>query len=437
MQRVFLFYYSPFQSINSSYRKRQKEKGGYNMNTFANCLEDFLIEGSNKTDLLRNLKEFSDHSEILLITPEDLIIKSIESINSKGLNVLTIKPEFCSARDLFPIKREQTVYNSGRNYHLITNEQMAKMGLNKETIDDLKEIGYYFEYNGRFIIPDSKFFPALCRQIGVSKLPNEADPMRELFVAYLLGCADNFKIMMRKEGRISKCLTAFSAKHHSHSQLEIAERLLENIEKKFPSAVVTYYCITQNSTTIRISIKEMALIENVNSKRKRIEPSLILSFSDVGEVALSISGYISINGRGFYIGESIGNPTWNKISDLDTLTSKVCKKIIPEMKATLKKISMVSTEECVFNIEMKKVFDSINLESDIGIGLYDMICKNASYKKCTKKDLLFEILDTAGLINKLSLLSKNKEVPLYAVKNCEKKIGTIFKSSKCKGVFGW
>lgn len=395
-------------------------------------LNDFLFEGSNKKEFEKEIKNLSDHTEYLEINPEDLIIHSVESITREGMNILVIKPEFCSAREVFPIKRERTAYSEGKNYYFLSNQQCMKKWGNPE---DLKEAGFFMEYEGNIIIPDGRTFAHLCRQIGVAKLQSEPDPMRELFIAYLLGYADKFKMLVRKEKGVMRCVITFAESHHTFLQDEIFEKILSCLSD---DAVVTYFCISQGVTSLRLALKKQECLVNVNNKRKKISPSIVINYSDAGEQALSVNGYISINGRGFYVGEPVSNPKWSKMEDIEKFVEDLKKNIIPLMSNIITDIKRVSEKDtCDFNLCYKKIMDDIEISSDIGNKLYEAACNHAEKRIISKRELLFEVLDTAGYINKLCLDSKNKEVPIYAVKNCEKKIGTVFKSRFCREVFGW
>ena len=394
-------------------------------------LNDFLFEGSNKKEFEKEIKNLSDHTEYLEINPEDLIIHSVESITRDGMNILVIKPEYCSARELFPIKRERTAYSEGKNYYFMPNDKCSFLGM---CPDELKEIGFFMEYENNIIIPDKRTFSHLCRQIGVAKLQSDPDPMRELFIAYQLGYADKFKMLVRKENNVMRCMITYANSHHTFSQKEIFDKMLSCIN----DAAVTYFYITQNLTSIKISLTNQESILSISGKRKKISPCIVVNYSDSGEQALSVNGYISINGRGFYVGNPISNPKWSQMEDLEAFTDELQKEIIPLMNKVITYIESVSEKDtCNFNTGYRRIMEEINISSDIGSKLYEVACSQVEDRICSKKDLLFKVLDTAGCINKLCLDSKKKEIPAYAVKNCEKKIGSIFTSPYCREVFGW
>lgn len=177
---------------------------------------------------------------------------------------------------------------------------------------------------------------------------------------------------------------------------------------------------------------------DVRGKRKKIVPSIVINYSDTGEQALSVTGYISINGRGFYVGDPVSNPKWRDLKSLEGFVRKLFEKTIPVMREAIANIKSVSDDEtCNLGVCYKEILDDIDISSDIGTKLYEFACKQAENRSCTKLELLFEVLDMAGFINKLCLDSKKKEIPDYAVKNCERKIGKIFDSKVCREVFGW
>lgn len=393
--------------------------------------DNFLFEGSNKKEFMRKLQDLSEHSEYITIKPEDLIIHSVESVAKSGMNIMVIKPEFCTARELFPIKRKETAYSNGKNYYLFSNEKCISMGINPA---EIKEMGYFMEYSGKIILATKKTFAALCRQIGVSKLQSDADPIRELFMAYMLGFAENFKMLVRKEGNIYRCMITFAESHHEYLQDAIFTKIFDCLG----NSVVTYYCITQNLTSVRIALKDEEILIDVKGKRKRIVPSIVINYSDTGEQALSVNCYVSINGRGFYVGKPISNPKWSDLDALEGFVKELSNSIIPMMNNIIASIKNVSDNEiCNLAICYKKIMDDLKISEDIGANLYESACEQVENRTCSKLELLFEILDMAGFVNKLCLDSKKKEIPDYAVKNCEKKIGKIFDSKVCREVFGW
>lgn len=393
--------------------------------------DDFLFEGSNKKEFLNKLDELSDHSEYITIIPEDLIIHSVESVTKDGMNIMVIKPELCAARELFPIKRVNTAYSNGKNYYLLSYKKCISKGIDSE---EIKEIGFFMEYHGTIILPTSKTFAALCRQIGVSKIQSDADPIRELFIAYMLGFAENFKMLVRKERDVYKCMITYAESHHEYLQNAIFRKIFDYLK----NVVVTYYCITQNLTSVRVALKDEEIIMDVRGKRKKIVPSIVINYSDTGEQALSVTGYISINGRGFYVGDPVSNPKWRDLKSLEGFVRKLFEKTIPVMREAIANIKSVSDDEtCNLGVCYKEILDDIDISSDIGTKLYEFACEQAENRSCTKLELLFEVLDMAGFINKLCLDSKKKEIPDYAVKNCERKIGKIFDSKVCREVFGW
>lgn len=70
--------------------------------------------------------------------------------------------------------------------------------------------------------------------------------------------------------------------------------------------------------------------------------------------------------------------------------------------------SVSDDETCNLGVCYKEILDDIDISSDIGTKLYEFACKQAENRSCTKLELLFEVLDMAGFINKLCLDSKKR-----------------------------
>jgi hypothetical protein len=193
----------------------------------------------------------------------------------------------------------------------------------------------------------------------------------------------------------------------------------------------------ENAVDTTVETTEVSTRTDADGSKWDIK-GLIDNYSDTGEQALSVTGYISINGRGFYVGDPVSNPKWRDLKSLEGFVRKLFEKTIPVMREAIANIKSVSDDEtCNLGVCYKEILDDIDISSDIGTKLYEFACKQAENRSCTKLELLFEVLDMAGFINKLCLDSKKKEIPDYAVKNCERKIGKIFDSKVCREVFGW
>lgn len=403
--------------------------------------ENFTKEGFNQAQMLADVFKISDSTMCLDIEPENLIIYSIDRIRKEGFYIMEIDSKNMFTDILFPIKGGKPLYSQeSEEYFFYYFDTMKKDGFTEELIMEIKNVGYYMKYNDLTIVPSEYLMTTLCRQIGCSKLPDMPDPIRELFIAHLLRDADNFKMIIRQEGGIAKALACFSDGYNYIPQKQVIEDLLKVVEdEEYLTVSVNYYKITQFKTQIRFEFPEMSKLIALGNKKKKVVPSIIFTMSDSGDYSYRLQSYIGINGQGVYVGESISLQHRGS-TDIAVLVREYALKGLPILKEAIKDIEYVSskTDETVdYKDVYIKILEDINFTSAIGVKLYNDLKKDIEDRVCTSKELLFELLDINGRINKLNLDERGKYPPESTMARSEKQLGEIFNSGVAKDVFGW
>lgn len=394
--------------------------------------DTFSLEGKGEKKLMEDLSIIDSDTVTKTVNPLGFTIYSVESVTKDGIKCLVIDPDYMDSQLLFPLKRPATYFSPGeKHYGLYTYSQLKdKMGLSEEIISEIREVGYFLKYSDVgderiLLVPSKAFMSTFCRQLGVGKLPELADPIREVFIGYLLReKEDDFSITYREAESYGKVFSANSEKYTTIAQTEAVKKITDCLKEKV-AVSVDYYKITHYRTKIKMSLPELT--------ESKVKIGVLLSFSEVGDESYSLQLGVTIRGIFFKIGSPI---TRSHRGEVDF------KGLVDEFLESSKN-QIESLKYCLSHLdnEVKKdsvgtVITFLNLQKAIGINACKVLPKD--YKEVNNgEELLYEVIRYINSIPLKVMEIKGKPLPESAVEKIDKAAGQMFTLSKCKKVFGW
>lgn len=410
--------------------------------------EDWYANGGNETTFRSIVKEVSNKTHVRIVDPAQLTICSVAKVTGDGLKVMMLKPDFIDSDTLFPLDgRIKTYFHEKENYRLFKYEAFRNLGLTNDLIDEIKSVGYFLRYKTAegsiFLIPSEYFMATLCRQLGVSKLPEIGDPFREIFIAFLLRDAENFKIMYRQEGAIAKCFACFTPNYTDEPQCDSYSKFIDTVKLIYPNARVSLYQITHFKTFLKMDFDIQCELV-VNGKTKRITPCVTFTTSDVGDSSFIIQSGLSVNGRVINIGNKIAR-AHKGIVDIPEMVESYAIKEYAFLEKTCSKINRLNDikDDFALDATIEKVLTGIHFKKASGSKASSSYVASIEKKEAKLPEVLWEILNIPGNIE---LFHWNKTKELYgigkkmspsSVEKVEDLIGEVFNNPVAKEIFSW
>ena len=390
--------------------------------------EDWHVVGSNETSLINTIDEVSDRTITRLINPSQLTLYSIVSIVKEGLNVMVIKPDDMDVEILFPIKGGRTYFDKDqKHYGFFSYERFRKkMGMDDELLEEIRENGYFLRYSGGIgdsilLIPSASFMATLCRQLNCGKLPDITDPFRDIFIAYLLRDADNFKMVYR-EGELSgKAFACFTSKYTEVKQKNAVKEFLTALKAKIPNAIVSFFKIDHFITTVKVDFPDLEVTLKCNGKRKVIKSCVTFTMSDVGDASFTLQNCLSINGHNIRVGAPVMQPHKGEIS-IPALVESYLKKSYLELEKITNQLSQLNTQNMLPKSDtMIKVLDLIQFKAACGVKTANMYKKSLKDNSCVSSaEIVLELLNIPG---NLELFYQNETKKYAVIRNQERRDG--------------
>ncbi|MBQ9232864.1 MAG: hypothetical protein IJ167_02350 [Lachnospiraceae bacterium] len=371
--------------------------------------DNFYLEGSNKIDLLKDIDVFSENTFVKPIDPYDLTICSVLKVKRDGIEVLEISPENADISNIINYSQEMT--------HFIPNKFLLSI-MSEDILWDVTEMGFFFKYEGNFVIPCKGMPNVLSKACKCGKVSNEPNPARDIYLASLLSDADMFSLLCRTNGTVTKVIDIVSESHEYKSQKSQILRSMDVIEK-ITDASVTFYNLSHKKSVIKLELPKLRVIKK-GRKIQAFKPSLMVILSDDTDTKSCIQGCIGLNGRLC----KIGNPVSLALNDKQ-MFSKLSV-IVKELEIISEKISCLDSEEMKDRREsLLKLANDTNIPS-VGqklFNIYEQYIRSIE-EPLSEADELAEIMSFPSKIQYIAGLS-GKKVPQYIIDKSEKLVGEM------------
>ena len=372
--------------------------------------KNLKMRGTNERQLMMDLHTLCSSTVTRRIEYE-LAIYSICKVLKDSIKVFLFVPDEMDAEALFGVGRYHYFAEEADNYFEMSFAELESYGFTKETIEEVLERGFFLslQMDGKekYLVPSSEFLNTMVKFCGGGKVPKEPDPLRDLYVAYLLREADPFQIVYREDGKVGRAITCIGARTTYVPQEQIVAELLRDIHEKQKYAIVSWYEINHLYTQIKVDLTELQLRTKGKDKRNNFYPGLLLTVSDTGDYANSIQTVIGFNGR---------------MVKLGTTTS--LESAISELKFVLKRISAADGKVVSKGKEVLRLAKSIGLQ-DVGqkvFAAYEAYLETLT-ENCTYLDVIAELFSFPSKVD--TLMGKtNKQ---YITDKAERLLGDVLK----------
>ena len=374
---------------------------------------DFEITGTTEEKMFQELKTISDITEIVNIKPYELSVVSLKNTIKGGFKTIEFIPNeiyidtICD-KSFFEDRVKDVSY-----------EDFIKEGINYDLIKEITETGYFFKYGETIIVPAPNIQNMLTHLLGAGKLYKEADPINQLYLAYLLREGEPFSMIIRREDNVAKGFAVFSENHTLIRQDDRVKEALKMIRKHHEYAEISHFSIRHLRTDVEIVMPDLKIARRSNEKKYVIAPTFIVSLADTGDYSYTIEAALTINGRAVRIGEPIS-------LEKDNIEELICDEIVNFNKILSELDSEKGRVKKVENIRriMKKL--GYNKLGKKYIELYNDYLKAFEGEKCNKVEVMIEILTIPQNIVYLYTKTYNALPPEYIVEMMSRFSGNIF-----------
>lgn len=374
---------------------------------------DFEVTGTSEEKMFQELNNISDMTEILSIEPCELTILSLKNTIKNGFKVIEFIPDDIYIETIC----DKSFYEEHSKE--ISYEDFTRQGINLDLIKEITETGYFFEYRGTTIIPAPNIQNMLTHLLGAGKLYKEADPINQLYLAYLLREGEPFSMIVRRENNIAKGFAVFSENHALIRQDDRVREALELIRKHHDYSEVSHFCIRHLKTEVEVILPDLKIARRSNEKKYVIAPTFILSLADTGDYSYTIQPALTINGRAVRIGEPIS-------FDRDNIEETICDEIVSFNKILTELNSekeLVNKNENIRRIMKKLGYNKLGKKY---LDLYNTYLDGFKGEKSNKVEVMIEILTIPQNIVYLYTKTYNALPPEYIIEMMSRFSGNIF-----------
>lgn len=374
---------------------------------------DFEVTGTSEEKMFQELNNISDMTEILSIEPCDLTIISLKNTIKNGFKVIEFIPDDIYIETIC----DKSFYEEHTKE--ISYEDFISQGINLDLIKEITETGYFFEYRGTTIIPAPNIQNMLTHLLGAGKLYKEADPINQLYLAYLLREGEPFSMIVRKENNIAKGFAVFSENHALVRQDDRVREALELIRKNHNYSEVSHFSIRHLRTEVEVILPDLKIARRSNEKKYVIAPTFILSLADTGDYSYTIQPALTINGRAVRIGEPIS-------FDKENIEETICDEIVSFNKILIELNSekeLVNKNENIRRIMKKLGYNKLGKKY---LDLYNTYLDGFKGEKSNKVEVMIEILTIPQNIVYLYTKTYNALPPEYIIEMMSRFSGNIF-----------
>ncbi len=395
--------------------------------------ENFSLEENQEGSLRQTLVSISNRTKFEIIQPAGIKIYSIfrePQPENKSMDVLKFHPAYTDISILLPGSRyfEPEKHNMGT----LTDEFFTDNGCPKEIVSEVKKTGYFLQVmkpDGSNIIlfPAEGFMSTFCRQLGIGKLNDGIDPMRDAYLASRLVYCEPFTLVYRTNGKYGKAFGAFSPKFGKLPQTIIWE-FKECLMNKNPNISIRHWEYTHSMTHVDFCLNDKVF----RVGKMRVTPGVRLSLSDIGDCSYKLRAVLYCNGGSVTLPELVQRKRSGSL-DVKEMVSEFYNTCLPEIEKIQENSQMLSgipvnnEGECIISILKKLSFGSA-IGKKTALSMYGEFLENT---ECTRMDkILCEILKIPGRVK-----SRECKSCLCKVSECVGRVYTLkeFNKSNAKG----
>lgn len=332
--------------------------------------EDYSIEENQEGSLVQTLVSISNRTKFTVVEPASIEIYSIlrePSEKATGLDIIKIKPAFADMRLFLPRKNEKPYFSlENGNCGTMPYQTFIDNGCPEEVLKELVSVGYFLQITTEMgtkvtLIPSKGFLATLCRQLGVGKLEEGIDPMRDIYLASRLVYCDPFTLVYRTNGKFGKAFGCFSPKFGDLPQTLVLD-FKEHLMKANPNMSVRHWEYTHSITSVDFSLNDKVF--RVNGMR--VTPGVRLSLSDIGDSSYTLRNVLYCNG-GVIALPAIVQKKRSKELDVKEMVTQFYQDCLPELEKV--EIILKGAEKVVVSnkgAEISDLLKKIGFESSIG-----------------------------------------------------------------------
>lgn len=378
-----------------------------------------VLKGGNEKHLVVDLAKVSDATVADVIDPYDITVCSIVSVLKQGIKVIRYEPASTDAKLLFSLDSNYNYFKD--SYRMITYQEMEAKGLDQEAIDQVLKMGYLLflntEQEEKMIIPIPELLNTVAKICKVGKLPKDSNPIRELYLAYILSEADPFRLVYRNNGTYCTGITCLGEKTKWRNQSSYATEILQTIHEKFAYSAVSWYEISDTLTRFKVDLTELTF-KKTGAKKYLFSPGFLITISDTGDYMNSIQTVVGINGRIAKVGVPL---------PLENISEENIEMATVEMKRIISFLDSVESENEVKKSDaVLELAKKINLQS-VGQKIFQQYSdwlSTENEEECSNIDVVAELMSFPSKIDMIC----GKNTPQYITEKSERLIGDMLKT---------
>lgn len=387
--------------------------------------EGFAVEENQEGSLTQTLISVSNRTKFDVIDPIDINIYSVlrePGTKSTGFDLVKFQPAFVNISLFEPQTEPEGSYfhPSKKNVGTMPFDTFLKEGLPKEVLEEIVEVGYFLQIKTEMgtkltLVPAKGFLSTFCRQMGVGKLNEGIDPIRDLYLSSRLVYAEPFTLVYRTDGKFGKAFGCFSKNFGDMPQTLILD-FKEKLKQKFPSLTVRHWEYTHSITSVDFSFNDKVF--KINGMR--VTPGVRLSLSDIGDSSYKLQNVLFCNGSVVTLPDAVQKKRTKSI-DVKELVTGFFESCQPEQERIIQ-IVKNSASRSVSNkgAEIIRIFKEIGFSTAIGQRSASAIIAQFEEQNETTslEDVLCNVLKIPGTV-------KTKECKSCLTKVSES-IGKVF-----------
>lgn len=382
--------------------KKKKEKPLFR-NDFLN--EDFELTENREDGLRQAVCEMSERTCYKLVTPSNFMIYSLlkpRDDKKDAFHVAILDPDFSDMHILTP-KNVAECYFRPENKTLgyVKIADLRKCGMTEEQIDEIEKNGYFLQYRTEkstmTLIPSKAFLSTLCRQLGIGKLNEGIDSIRNIYLASRMRDGEPFTLVYRKsQSGYSKAFGCFSKKFPHHSQIIIFD--FKDQLSAFGLVSVRHWAINHFLTSVDFAFHDIG----VRVGKLKLTPGVRLSLSDVGDSSYILQNTLYTNGGVVLFDELVSRKHTGTL-EVEDMMRQYRENQYPKLKkaiALLEELDQIPVKDKRTAILL--LFQKIQIASAFGKSNFKEFKKQYLPKEenipCTALDVVLFILKIPGIV---------------------------------------
>lgn len=343
--------------------------------------DDYKASGTGAEELVQVLTELRDNTIMFNVGPTNLEVCSIINSDKKGTLV-------CIKHDPLSAIPPEDIVVSGYGKNVLYNlsyEKMKSRDFTPQMITDMKNVGYFFLYEEEprvmVIIPSKKLMATFCRQLGIGKLSDGQNALRDAYIANLLWQADDFLLKCRARNGIAKGLAAFTGKYVESDYLTSVNLLLDTLTTYTPA--IRDWVVT--NTCLKVDFIFPGITTRIN--KTKISGGVRLTISDIGDAGYKMENIIYVSGGVIPTGK--GKSCTHRNNEYKKIAKKYSESCIAQFKEVFEQLE--KKEPLNNKVNILQLLEKIGLQSVLGkkrmVTLLSQIEKSEIPDFATKTDV--------------------------------------------------